>query len=205
MTNKETACFEYGAKEIDYLSSACPELGDVIRRMGKIEREMTPDPFECLASSVVGQQISGVALKTVWSRLENLTGGVSADSVAALCEDEIKACGMSLKKAQYIKSLAEVAKSGGLDKEKLQKMTDKEVVRYLTQFCGIGRWTAEMFLIFCLQRQDVMSFGDFGLRKGLSKLLSKEVTQEMFDTYAKKFSPHGTVASLYLWELASEK
>ena len=197
--------FVYGDKEIRHLKNADENMKNLIERMGHLDRELEEDLFAGLASSIVGQQISGRALETIWGRLEEKAKTVTPQNIDSLSVEDIQSCGMSFRKANNIKSLAAKFLSGEIDTEEIEKMTDDEVVSKLTRLDGIGKWTAEMTLIFTLKRPDVMSFGDYGIRKGLSKLCGREVDKTTFEVYRQKFAPYGTVASFYLWELASEK
>ena len=199
------AYFEYGKTEMDFLSAADENMRRLIENTGHIYRKTYDDLFQCVASSIAGQQISGKALETVWRRLTVLCGGeVTAEKVAELLPGEIKSCGMSMKKAAWIKSFADALAGGKFDADSVAGMSDGDVVAALRAFDGIGQWTAEMALIFALKRPDVFSYGDLGIRKGLMKLIgSASIDRKIFEVYRKKFSPYGTVASFYLWALAS--
>ena len=195
--------FEYGQEEIEYLKSRDRRLGEAIDRIGHIYRETDGDLFSSVVSNIVGQQISGAALVTVLGRLSGKLGVISVDTVNACSAEELQSCGMSHRKAEYIKSFAEQVKSGDFDIDVLAALPDKEVIDRLTGLKGIGVWTAEMLLIFCLQRPDVVSFGDFGIRRGMRMLYRhREIGKEKFERYAKRYSPYGSIASLYLWAIA---
>lgn len=198
------AVFTYGEKEILYLKSRDKRLGAAIDRIGPVRREVTPDVFDALVSSILSQQISGRAAETVYARLTALAGGITPGSLGQLAPEHIQACGMSLRKAKYIAGAAEAARSGAVDFSALASMPDGEVVRTLTGLRGVGEWTAEMLLIFSLCRPDVLSYGDFGIRKGIMRLYGhRELPRERFERYRRRYSPYGTVASLYLWEIAA--
>lgn len=198
--------FSYSAVETDYLSARDPALGAVIARMGHIDREVIPNLFTALINSIAGQQISGKALATVWARLCDRLGEITPDSVLAAEEDGLRACGLSGRKAGYMLAAAHAVQDGTLDIHSLVDKTDAEVIQTLVTLPGVGRWTAEMLLIFSLQRPDVLAFDDLGIRKGLCRLYGwDEVTREQFEDCRARFSPYGTVASLYLWALAAEK
>lgn len=195
--------FQYGQKEIDYLSKKDKRLGAAIDRIGMIEREITPDPFEALVSSIVGQQISSKAADTVWRRLCNLLGSIVPESIAKADIHEIKGCGMSLKKAGYIKNIAEASISGEVDFNILSTLSDEEIIKKLSSLHGVGIWTAEMLLIFSLCRPDVVSYKDLAIRRGMMNLYDlKELKRADFEAYRKRYSPYGSVASLYLWALS---
>jgi len=197
----EMHIFEYGHKEMEYLKSRDKVLGAVIDKIGFIEREVIPDPFIALISSIVSQQISNKAAETVWGRLNRLLNGIiTPETITQADVREIQACGMSLRKAGYIKGIAEAAISGEVDFNTLHSLTDEEITKKLSSLRGVGVWTAEMLLIFSLCRPDVLSFRDLGIRRGMMKLYGwDEITKERFNYCRKLYSPHGSVASLYLW------
>lgn len=197
--------FEYGQKEIDYLKNKDKKLGAAIDRIGMIKREVTPDPFTALVSSIVSQQISSKAADTVWNRLETLLGTITPESIARTEMSEIQACGMSARKAGYIKGTAEAALSGQVDFAAIHTLSDEEIIKKLTLLHGVGVWTAEMLLIFSLCRPDVVSFKDLAICRGMMNLYGlKELPREKFERYRKRYSPYGSVASLYLWALSVE-
>lgn len=195
--------FEYGNKEINYLKSKDKTFGKAIDQIGKIEREINPDTFSALISSVVSQQISSKAAKTVLNRLVGLIGSITPKSIEAVSVSDIQCCGMSVRKAGYIKGIATAAISGEVNFDELHTLSDKEVIKKLSSLNGVGVWTAEMLLIFSLQRPDVVSYGDLAIRRGLMNLYGlQELSKDDFEKYAKRYSPYGSVASLYLWALS---
>ena len=197
--------FEYGQKEIDYLRKKDKKLGAAIDRIGMIKREVTPDTFAALVSSIVSQQISSKAADTVWNRLGLLLGTITPESIAKAEISEIQACGMSARKAGYIKGAAEAAVSGQVDFNALHTLSDEEIIKKLSSLRGVGVWTAEMLLIFSLCRPDVVSFKDLAICRGMMNLYGiKELSREKFERYRKRYSPYGSVASLYLWALSAE-
>ncbi|MEL1135507.1 DNA-3-methyladenine glycosylase [Desulfitobacterium sp. THU1] len=195
--------FPYGLKEIEYLKAQDPVLGQAIDQIGMIEREVTPQLFEALISSVVSQQISKKAAETVWNRLQTLLGEVNAEQIDRTELEAIQGCGMSMRKAGYIKGIAEAAQRGEVDFEKLPTLSDEEIIKLLPALPGVGVWTAEMLLIFSLCRPDVVSFKDLAIRRGMMNCYGlDELTKETFEHYRQKYSPYGSVASLYLWALS---
>lgn len=196
---KKVGIFKYGQTEIDYLSKKDKKLKLLIDRIGMIKCEVISDIFAALVSSIVGQQISNKAAETVWSRLCNLLCEITPRAIANKSIEEIQKCGMTMRKAGYIKAVAEA----NIDYNVLHNLTDDEIIKKLTAISGVGVWTAEMLLIFSLQRQNVLSFSDLAIRRGLMNLYGlDELTKEQFNKYKKQYSPYGTVASLYLWELS---
>lgn len=195
--------FEYGEKELEYLCRKDKKLGEAIKRIGMLERKITPDPFRACISSIVSQQISNKAAETVWNRLNMLLGETSAQRISQVDVSNIRACGMSERKAKYIKGIAEADLTGEVDFSKLHTLTDEEIIKKLSSLHGVGVWTAEMLLIFSLCRPDVVSYRDLAICRGMMNLYGlKELPKEKFERYRKRYSPYGTVASLYLWALS---
>ena len=194
--------FEYGETEIAYLCGRDKKLCAAIERIGMIKREVNPDLFSALIESVIGQQISSKAAATVRDKLDSICG-LRAVELSKMAVDEIQACGMSMRKAGYIKGIAEAAVNKTVDFDTLKDRSDNEIIEALTKLNGVGVWTAEMLLIFSLTRPDVVSYGDLAIRRGMMQLYGhKELSKERFLRYTKRYSPYGSVASLYLWELS---
>ncbi|OPX62051.1 MAG: 3-methyl-adenine DNA glycosylase II [Methanoregula sp. PtaU1.Bin006] len=197
------ATFQYGSREIEYLRRRDGRLGRAIDEIGMIERKVTPDLFTALVASVAGQQVSAKAAETVWRRLENLLGSVTPQTTSAVSREEIQQCGMSMRKAGYIKSIGDAVLNGEIDLDGLWDLSDDEVIARLTALDGVGVWTAEMLLIFSMQRQDVVSWGDFAIRRGMMQLYGIDtLDRARFERYRRRYSPYGSVASLYLWEIS---
>lgn len=202
----EHKIFAYGQTETDYLTARDPVLGQAIRRIGPIEREVIPNLFTALVNSIAGQQISGKALATVWARLCDRLGEVTPENVLAAGEDGLRSCGLSGRKAGYMLSAARAVQDGTLPIHSLVDKSDEEVIKTLTALPGVGRWTAEMLLIFSLERPNVLAFDDFGIRKGICRLYGlDELTRAQFEQYRARYAPYATVAGLYLWEIAAEE
>ena len=194
--------FEYGEAELAHLRKKDKKLGAAIDRMGMIKRRVNPDLFSALVESVVGQQISNKAAATVCSRLDAICE-MDANRLHSLSHEEIQACGMSMRKAAYIKNIADAAVSKIINFDEFPQKSDAEIIVSLTAVKGIGVWTAEMLLIFSLMRPDVVSYGDLAIRRAMMQLYGlKELSKEQFARYAKRYSPYGSVASLYLWEMS---
>ena len=168
-----------------------------------IKRPVILDPFKAIISSVVGQQISNKAAVTVNERLLNLLGEVTAENINKAEIEDIQKCGLSHRKVAYIKGIAEAALTKSVDFDNLDKLSDKEITKELTSLYGVGEWTAEMLLIFSLGRMDVLSFKDLAIIRGMMRLYNLEkVSKAEFENYRKLYSPYGSVASLYLWEIS---
>jgi len=205
MTAVKTKFFEYGAEEISYLKMADKQLGEAIDRIGKVERPVIPDLFQALIHSIVGQQISTKAASTIWNRIQERFGDISPKTISSLEINEIQQCGMTMRKAGYIRGIAESVFSEELDLDDLHNLPDMEVIRLLSSLDGIGVWTAEMLLINSMERPDVLSWGDMGIRRGIMRLYGlSELTKKQFGEYRSRYSPYGSVASIYIWKISAD-
>ncbi|MBC3535699.1 DNA-3-methyladenine glycosylase 2 family protein [Megasphaera hominis] len=195
--------FRYGEKEIEYLKSRDKKLASAMDRIGHVYRETDVDLFSSVVHHIIGQQISTAAQKTIWERLSAKLNKVDAAGILSLNRDELQSVGMTYKKADYILDFAGKVQNGSFNIEALEEMTDEQVIRELSSLKGIGVWTAEMIMTFCMQRPDVVSYGDLAIIRGMRMLYRhREIDKEKFIRYRKRYSPYGTVASLYLWAIA---
>lgn len=198
--------FEYSDLDLAELSQKDSHLAALIGSTDRIYRQVNPDTFSALIQSIVSQQISTKAADSIYIRLCSATGGITPKNILNTPQHIIRSCGLSGRKAEYIMGIAAAANSGDVDFSALDCMSDGEVIEKLTALRGVGIWTAEMLLIFSLGRKDIFSFNDLGIRRGLMRLYNLDsVTKKEFEIYRKKFSPHGSIASLYLWHLAGQK
>ena len=198
------ACFiEASEAEAAHLASRDPALGRLMEAVGPLRRERLPDPFMALVHAIVGQQISGAAHASVWRRLREAFPSFTPEKLAAATPESLRACGLSLRKAAHIREIARRAHSGELDLAGLAALDDAALCAALCELPGVGQWTAEMLMIFSLGRRDVLSLGDFGIRKGLRMLYGKrELSPAFLARVRKRYSPCASAASLYLWALA---
>jgi len=174
--------FKYGQREIQYLKERDRILGAAIDRIGMIERAVIPDLFTALINSIVGQQISSKAAETVWNRLVEKIGCITPENIAAASPETIQQCGMSGRKVRYIKDIAKAVIDRKVDLQELQNKSDDEVINCLSSLNEIGKWTAEMLLIFSMERPDVVSRGDLGIRRRMIKLYGLEtLSKEEFN------------------------
>lgn len=195
--------YKYGKKETDYLKETDYKLGKEIDRIGIVKREVNPDIFDSLIASIVSQQISTKAAFTVKNRLIEQVGRITPETISKQDIENIQLCGMTMRKAKYIKNIAKAAVNKRIDLDNLNLLSDKEIINELVKLEGVGEWTAEMLLIHSFERPDVLSYKDLGIRRGLKKLYSLEdISKEEFEVYRKKYSPYNTVASLYLWKIS---
>ena len=195
--------FEYGSKEIEFLSRRDRKLGEAIARIGHINREVETNLFSSVIHHILGQQISTAAQKTIWRRMAEKMDTIDAEGVLNLGREGIQSVGNTFKKADYILDFAQHVHQGNIDMDSLYSLTDDEVIQQLSSIKGIGVWTAEMLMTFCMQRPDVVSFGDLAILRGMRMLYRhREIDKAKFERYRKRYSPYGTVASLYLWAIA---
>ncbi|MFV0395759.1 MAG: DNA-3-methyladenine glycosylase family protein [Coprobacillaceae bacterium] len=201
-----TSYLEYGQDAMDYLRLKDPLLGEAINKIGPIKRKIIPDMFMAIINSIIGQQISTKAQETIWKRFIETFHPITPEHINSMPLDTLQGCGISFRKASYINGLAENILDGSLDLEQLPKMTDDEVCKCLSEINGIGVWTAEMLMTFSMQRLDIFSWGDIAIHRGLRMVYHhRKITPKLFAKYKRRYSPYATVASLYLWELASGK
>lgn len=198
--------FQYGQREIEYLKKKDKKLAEAIDRIGFITREVIPDLFAALINSIVGQQISMKAADTVWARMQERFLEITPESIALKTTEEIQQCGMTMKKAIYIKNIADAVLSGEFKITELYELPDEEVCKRLSALNGIGVWTAQMLMTFCLQRPNVLSWDDLAIRRRMMMLYHhRKLDKAKFEKYRRRYSPYGTVAALYLWEISVGK
>jgi DNA-3-methyladenine glycosylase II len=161
------------------------------------------NPFSVLVYSIIGQQISGYAARAIAGRLTERFGGrmPSPAELLALDPSDLKSVGLSQRKVEYVRSLAEHIISGALQVDHLDKLSDDEVRAQITASRGLGRWTADMFLLINLERPDVLPIGDLGIRSAVQRLyrLDHLPTPGEVETIGEKWRPNRSLASLYLW------
>jgi len=195
--------FEYGEKEIAYLRKKDKKLAAAIDQIGIIRRKVNPGIFPALVGNIIGQQISTKSANTVRGKLNELCN-MEPERLYSLTVEQIQGCGMSMRKAGYIRNIAEAAVTKTIDFGTLYSKGDQEVIQSLIALNGVGLWTAEMLLIFSLMRPNVVSYGDLAIRKGMMRLYNLDkLSKEHFLRYAKRYTPYGSVASLYLWEISA--
>lgn len=195
--------FSYGEAELAYLRKKDKRLCEVIDKVGMIERRVDADLFSSVVHHIVGQQISSKAQATILQRLQDALGKVNAQSILDAGVPKLQGFGMTFRKAEYITDFARKVESGEFDLAAVEAMPDAEAIRALSALKGIGVWTAEMILLFCLQRKDVFSFDDLAIQRGLRMLYHhRAITRQLFEKYRRRFTPYGSVASLYLWAVA---
>jgi 3-methyladenine DNA glycosylase/8-oxoguanine DNA glycosylase len=195
--------FQYGAEEINYLKQKDKKLGKVIEEIGHIERPVDTDLFSSVVHHIIGQQISTKAQQSIWKKMNDELGVVDADAVLACGRERLQKFGITYKKADYILDFSQKMENGSFDLQGIADRTDEEAIAELASLKGIGIWTAEMILLFCLQRPNVFSFGDLAILRGMRMVYHhREISRERFEKYRRRFSPCCSVASLYFWAVA---
>lgn len=178
------------------------KLAKVIDKIGKYNLPITKNPYESLVEAIITQQLSGKAADSISTRFREIYGRFPKPAdVLGTPDAKLRKTGLSYMKVSYIKDLSNKVESKKLRLSYMKKLSDEEVVEQLTEVKGIGRWTAEMFLIFSLGRQDVLPVGDLGLKKGIQRLYSLEELPEaaQMEKIAEKWRPYRSVATWYLW------
>ena len=198
--------FQYDMEAIEYLKNKDKKLARVIEMIGPIEEEIIPDIYYNFVRSIVGQQISVYAQYAIMARLMNaMNHHITPEKVINYKDEELKSFGLSERKVVYIKTATEKVINGDIDFEKIHHMTDDEAIQYLTQLKGVGEWTAEMMLMFSYNRMDIFSYKDLAIIRGLRMIYRhKEVSRERFEKYRRRFSPYGSLASLYIWVISEQ-
>lgn len=195
--------FNYGEKETDYLKSKDKKLAEVIDWVGHINRPVDIDLFSSVVHHIIGQQISTKAQATIWQRMIDALGEVTPETIGNSTVEQLQSLGMTYRKAGYIRDFSEKILTGRFDLDAVEHLSDQEAILALSSLQGIGVWTAEMILLFCLQRPDIFSYGDLAILRGIRMVYHhKELPKERFERYRKRFSPYCSVASLYFWAVA---
>lgn len=198
--------FKYSQIELDYLSKKDKKLAKIINEVGFIKRKTNSNIYLTIIESIISQQISTKAQKTILSRFYDKFTITTPDTISKTKPEELQKIGISFRKANYIIDFSKDIAQGKLDLDNLENKTDEEVILILTSIKGVGRWTAEMTLISSLSRTNVLSYNDLAIQRGLKMLYNLDrIDKELFNNYVKLFSPYCTIASFYLWEIASNK
>ena len=177
------------------------KLGALINKYTKDFLYSKSDPFKTLARSIIGQQISVKAAQSVWDKFEKKCKNISPKNILNLHYMSLKSCGLSRQKITYLKCLSNAFIDKTLDPNKWENLEDEEIISQLTKIKGIGRWTAEMYLIFNLCRPDIFPVKDIGVIRGMCKCynLKYPITEHHAINLSKKWKPWRSVATWYLW------
>jgi DNA-3-methyladenine glycosylase II len=195
------------------LAASDPAMAALIDRVGEIDletrlrrrgEERPADAYGALLRAIVGQQLSTKAARTIYGRILELFGGETPapEQLLEAEEADLRAAGLSGRKVEYVRDLASHVIEGELELDKLDKLSDEEVIEEIVAVRGLGVWTAEMFLLFHLKRPDVLSGGDLGIRKAvqIEYDLEEMPTPTEVVEISERWRPHRSLASLYLWE-----
>jgi len=192
---------EYWDRAKRALARKDPVMGGIIRKHPKVFMARRGEPFLTLARAIVGQQISVKAAQSVWNRLASCVGEVTPEAILAKPRPELRACGLSDRKTEYIADLAQHFADGAIHVHRWPEMGDEEIIAELVQVRGIGRWTAEMFLMFNLLRADVFPLDDLGLQRGirLAYFRNRKTALSTMRKLGETWRPWRSVATWYLW------
>jgi DNA-3-methyladenine glycosylase II len=203
---------DHVSRALRHLRKSDPILADVIRRVGPFRLKPRRGRFQSLVRSILAQQISTAVARSMLRKLEATLSPdkLTPESLGQLSFDNLRSIGLSRQKASYLQDLTEKVLDGTVRLHRVHRLTDDEIIDELIQIKGIGRWTVQMFLIFCLGRPNVFAPDDFGLRSAIQRLydLPELPKRAEAEEIAAPWRPHGTVASWYLWrslELADEE
>jgi DNA-3-methyladenine glycosylase II len=179
-------------------------IAKLIDKIPSPEWHFTENYFIALVESIVSQQLSIKAADTIFGRLKNLTtdSELTAEVVLKMDGQRMRDAGLSWSKVSYVKNIAEYTLTSDTVFEKFASMSDEEIIAELTKIKGVGRWTAEMFLIFTMGRPDIFSYGDLGLRRAIQRLygFDHDPKQHEIDPIMEKWKPYRSIASRYLWK-----
>ena len=194
----------YARKARAHLIKADPVLARIIAEVGALGIQPRRERFQALARAIIFQQLAGAAANAIYGRFVALFPGVefpSPEQVLAKTDGELRAVGLSEKKALYIKDLATHVRDGKLNFHRFHRMTDDEIIEHLTQVKGIGKWTAEMFLMFHLGRPDVMPGDDLGVQNAVRRhyKMRQRPNRKRLLKHAERWRPYRTAAAWYLW------
>ena len=182
----------------------------LINKFGRPDFNPRQDYFQSLLRSIVFQQLSGKAAQTIYERFVNLipkTSNLCPNEVLKLDQDEMRKAGLSFQKINYVKNLADYFENNSFKKKEVERMTDEEISKELIQIKGIGQWTVDMFLMFTLNRADILPFTDLGIQKGIMKILNMKnlPSKKEMENCSRKWRPYRTIACWYLWRMVDDK
>ena len=223
-------------KAVNHLKTSDPVMRSIIERIGPCRMQFGPAEFHSLAEAIVYQQLNGKAAETIFQRFAAVAGEpLTPQGIQNLTDEQMRAAGLSKQKSAYLKDLAAKTASGLLDFARLPELPDEEVIAHLTQVKGIGVWTAQMFLMFSLKRENVLPTGDYGVRMAMfkhyldgqrakshkkssiqkkrsstektrdSKIKIKLPNPEQMEKIARLWAPYRSIACWYLWKSLDTK
>ena len=187
---------------VEHLTSLDPIFAESLRVGGPLVRDFTrPGGFPGLLRIVMEQQLSTKVAVALWEKLQAMVGTVTPDSILALSEDDLRACGFSRQKIGSARGLADAVASGRIDIDAVHRMDDEEAIAALIELKGIGRWTAEIYLMTALGRPDIWPVGDLAIQLGVQRLKgwTEKPTQAQLMTVAEPWRPHRSLAAKLVW------
>lgn len=194
--------FRITKRDREALCRQAPEFRPIVARTELESFACCGDLFLGLVQSIVSQQLSVRVADAIFRRVKELLGEVTAENLLAADPEALRGCGLSGRKVEYLRGIADAQRAGTIDFDSLAGKPDAEIIGELVELKGVGVWTAEMLLIFSLGRSDVLSYRDLGIRRGIMMLNGlAELTEADFEHYRRRYSPYGTLASLYLWRI----
>lgn len=197
--------FIYHDFQLNELIKKDKVLGVHIKELGPIKRPVIPDLFISIIHTITSQLISTTAAHKIFERIEHNLSPLTPEHIVTCSIEEIKQCGLTLKKATTIHQIASKITSKKFDFSSLHNMNDKDAIDYLCTLDGIGPWSAKMLLLHSLNRMDITSYEDVALRRGLCQLYQLDsITSQEFYRIMDKFSPYRSIASIYLWKISSK-
>ena len=187
-----------------HLTKVDPVLGAVIKQIKLRPLKLQKNYFQALVEAIANQQLSGKAAQTILGRVLTLFKSKkfpTPQEYLKMSDAKLRSAGFSNSKVVYTKNVAQFFVERNKEIKRIHKLTDEEIIKFLTEIKGIGVWSAEMFIIFSLGREDVFSYGDLGLRKGLQKVYNfkKEPTLKQMKKIVKKWKPYRTHGARYMW------
>ena len=196
--------YKYPDKALEYLKQKDPQLKQAIDTIGLIQREVNPDLYSSIVSSIIGQQISSAAHKTILGRLKAKIHNIEPLAIFKIESQELQSIGISNRKVSYIKDLTNMIINEPTYFDQLHTLDDQLIIDKLIKIKGVGKWTAEMLMIFSLQRPNILSYDDLAIKRGLRILYHhRTITIKLFNKYKRRYAPYNTTASLYLWAISS--
>lgn len=203
--------FKFGEEELAWLKKRDKKLGVWIDKIEKPKRLIQNDFFTGLVWTIAGQQISSKALQSIFARIKAVIFPLTPAKVLKN-PASLRQCGLSHRKTEYICNIANLLQQNTIKQDELYNLSDNELIEYLSKLRGLGRWSAEMMLIFTFQRKNILSLGDAGIKKGINILYGDKeclntepsMSQDFFQKLKAIYDPFATIASFYLWEIAAK-
>lgn len=194
--------YDLDNEKVKYLINTDEKLGKLIRYINKTELIIEEDGFKCIVKYIIGQQISDKARETIWQRVCAIWKNITPEKILEIEDNELRRVGLSKRKINYIKILASAVISKDINFCDFKELTNEEIIKKLTALKGIGQWTAEMYLIFSLGRENVLSKGDGTIRRTIQWMydLEKLPSSEILLKYFSSWTQYATIVSSYLWK-----